>query len=84
MAYIRKLKKSCICTYFQLVVPSRLFRTELEPLKVPNPLVICKEVRASTFEFVAATPAFVVALFVLLVTLNPIPDSNVGGASNEQ
>jgi hypothetical protein len=62
---------------------------ELEPLKVPNPLVIRKEVFASTSGFGAATPAFIVApyivaLFVLLVTLDPIPDPNVDRASKDQ
>ncbi len=32
----------------------------------------------------STTPAFVVPLFVLLVSLNPIPDPNVGRASNER
>jgi hypothetical protein len=71
------------------VVPSYLFQTELEPLKVRNLLVIHKEVFASTSGFDAATPAsivapHIVALFVLLVTLNPSPDLNVGRASKEQ
>jgi hypothetical protein len=62
---------------------------ELEPLKVRNPLVICMEVFASTSGFDAATPAsivapHVVALFVLLVTLDPIPDPNVGRMSRER
>jgi hypothetical protein len=62
---------------------------ELEPLKVHNPLVICRELFAFTSGFGAAIPAFVVApyvvsLFGLLVTLNPIPDPNVGRASKEQ
>jgi hypothetical protein len=62
---------------------------ELEPLEVPNPLVICKEVFVSTSGFDAATPASIVAphvviLFILLVTLDPLPDSNVGRASKEQ
>jgi hypothetical protein len=62
---------------------------ELEPLEVRNPLMIRKEVFASTSLFDAATPAFivaphVVALFVLLATLDPIPDRNVGRASKEQ
>jgi hypothetical protein len=43
----------------------------------------------STSGYDAATPAFVTAPFVIapfnfLVTLDPIPDPNVGGASNEQ
>jgi hypothetical protein len=72
-----------------LAVPSHLFRTELKPLEVRNPLVIREEVFASTSGFGAATPAFivapyVVALFVLLVTLYPILDPNVGRASKEQ
>jgi hypothetical protein len=72
-----------------LVVPSCLFQTELEPLEAHNPLVICKEVFTSTRGFDAATPAsiiapHVVALFVLLVTLNPIPEPNVGRVSKEQ
>jgi hypothetical protein len=51
--------------------------------------VIHKEVFASTSGFGAATPAFVVtpyvvALFVLLMTLDPIPDPNVGRASKKQ
>jgi hypothetical protein len=51
--------------------------------------VICEEVFTSTSGFSAATPAFVVApykvaLFILLMTLNPIPDPNVGRASKEQ
>jgi hypothetical protein len=78
------MKKSCICTYLELAVPSCLFRTELEPLEVCNPLVICKEVPPSAFGFVATTPAFVVALFVYLLNLNPIPDSNVGGTSSKR
>jgi hypothetical protein len=62
---------------------------ELEPLEVRNPLVIRKEVFASTSLFDAATPAsiiapHVVALFVLFVTLDPIPEPNVGRASKEQ
>jgi hypothetical protein len=51
--------------------------------------VIREEVFASTSGFGAATPAFVVApyivaFFVLLMTLDPIPDPNVGRASKEQ
>jgi hypothetical protein len=62
---------------------------ELEPLKVCNSLVIHEEVFTSTSGFDAATPAFVVAPFVIalfnfLATLNPIPDPNVGGASKER
>jgi hypothetical protein len=62
---------------------------ELEPLEVHNPLVISKDVFSSTSGFDAATPASIVAphigaLFVLLVTLDPIPDPNVGRASKEQ
>jgi hypothetical protein len=57
---------------------------ELGPLKVCNPLVICKEVLASPFGFIATTPAFAVVLFVLYVTLNPITDPNVGRVSNKQ
>jgi hypothetical protein len=62
---------------------------ELELLEVRNPLVIREEVFASTIGFGAATPAFVIApyvsaLFVLLMTFNPIPDPNVGRASKEQ
>jgi hypothetical protein len=62
---------------------------ELEPLEVCYPLVICKEVFASTIGFNTATPVsivapHVVALFVLLMTLNPIPDLNVGRGSKEQ
>ncbi len=62
---------------------------ELEPLKVCNPLVIRKEVFTSTSEFDAATSAFIIASFVVdlfnfLVTINPIPDPNVGGASKER
>jgi hypothetical protein len=54
-----------------------------------DPLVIWEEVFASTSGFNVATPAFiiaphVVALFVLLVTLDPIPDPNVGRASKER
>ncbi len=78
------MKKSCIRTYLELAVPRCLFRMELEPLEVCNPLVICKEVLPSAFGFIATTPAFVIALFVLLVTLNPIPDPNVGRESSKQ
>jgi hypothetical protein len=51
--------------------------------------VIREEVFASTSGFNAATSAFavapsVVAPFNFLVTLNPIPDPNVGRASKEQ
>jgi hypothetical protein len=72
-----------------LAVPSCLFWTELEPLEVCDPLVIGKEVFASTSGFNAATPASIVAshgisLFVLLITHDPIPDPNVGRASKEQ
>jgi hypothetical protein len=72
-----------------LAVPSHLFRTELEPLEVCNPLVIRKEVFTSTSGFGTVTSAFIVApyvvpLFALLVTLNPIPDPNLGKASKEQ
>jgi hypothetical protein len=71
------------------VVSSCLFQTELERLEVRNLLVIREEVFASTSGFDAATPASIVAphvvtLFVLLVTLDPIPDLNVGRASKEQ
>ncbi len=60
----------------------------MEPLKVRNPLVIRKEVFASTSGFDAATPAFIVAPYVVapfnfLVTLDPIPDPNVRRASKE-
>jgi hypothetical protein len=62
---------------------------ELEPLKVRIPLVVCKKVLMYTSGFDAATPAFVaapfvVALFNFLVTLDPIPDPKIGGASKEQ
>jgi hypothetical protein len=62
---------------------------ELEPLEVCYPLVIRKESFASTSGFNAATPAsivapHVVALFVLLMTLDPIPDPNVGRVSKER
>jgi hypothetical protein len=61
---------------------------ELEPLEVCNPLVIREEVFASTSGFGAATPAFIIAPYVVapfnfFVTLNPIPDPNVGWASKE-
>ncbi len=51
--------------------------------------MIRKEVFASTSGFNAATPAsivapHVVALYVLLMTLDPIPDPNVGQGSKEQ
>jgi hypothetical protein len=82
-------KERCIHTYLKLVVPSCFFQTKLEPLEVRYPLVICKKVFVSTSGFDAATPAsivapHVVALFVLLMTLNPIPDLNVGRGSKEQ
>jgi hypothetical protein len=62
---------------------------ELEPLEVRYPLLIHEEVFASTSGFNDATPAsivapHVVALFVLLMTLDPIPDPNVGRGSKEQ
>jgi hypothetical protein len=62
---------------------------ELEPFKVCYPLVIHKEVFTSTSGFDAATPAsivapHVVALFIVLMTLDPIPDLNVGRGSKEQ
>ena len=62
---------------------------ELEPLEVRNSLVIRKEVFTSTSEFDAATSAFISASFVVdlfnfLVTINPIPDPNLGKASKEQ
>jgi hypothetical protein len=61
---------------------------ELEPLEVCNSLVIGKEVFASASGFDAATPAYIIAPYVdvpfnLLMTLNPIPDPNVGRASRE-
>jgi hypothetical protein len=51
--------------------------------------VICEEVFASTSGFGVATPAFVVAPSVVapfnfLLTLDPIPDPNVGRAPKEQ
>jgi hypothetical protein len=51
--------------------------------------VICKEVFTSTSGFDAATPAsivapHIVALFVLLMTLDPIPDPDVGRGSKER
>ncbi len=63
----------------QMAVPSCIFWMELEPLEVRYPLVIREEVFGSTSGFDAATPAsivapHVVALFVLLMTLDPIPD----------
>jgi hypothetical protein len=78
-----------ICTYLELVVSSCLFWMELEPLEVRDPLVIRKEVFAPTSGFDAATPAFIVAPYVVapfnfLVTLNPIPDPNVGRVSTER
>jgi hypothetical protein len=83
------MKKRSICTYLELTVPSCLFWTELEPLKVRNPLVICKEAFASTSGFNAATPAFIVAPYLVvpfnfLVTLNPIPNPMVGRAPKER
>ncbi len=71
------------------MVPSRFLRTELEALKVCDPLVICEEVFASTTRFGAATSAFIIAPYVVapfnfFVTLDPIPDPNVGWASKEQ
>jgi hypothetical protein len=79
-----------IHTYLELTVPSRLLRVELlESLEVPDPLVICKEVFVSTSGFGAATPAFVVAPYVVapfsfFMTLDPIPDPNVCKVSKEQ
>ncbi len=51
--------------------------------------MIREGVFASTSGFDATTPAsivapYVVALFILLTTLNPIPDLNVGRGSKEQ
>jgi hypothetical protein len=71
------------------VVPNRILRTELEALKVCDPLVIREEVFASTTGFGAATSAFVIAPYVVapfnfVVTLDPIPDPNVDWASKEQ
>jgi hypothetical protein len=56
---------------------------EQEQLSIHNPLVICEEVFPSTIGFVAATPVLVVAPLIFLVTLDPISDSNVGGAPKE-
>jgi hypothetical protein len=76
-------------TYLKLAVPSCIFRTELEPLEIRYLLEIRKEGFAFTSGFNTATPAsivapHVVALFILLMTLDPIPDPNVGRGSKEQ
>jgi hypothetical protein len=71
------------CKYLKLVVSPRLIWTEREPLSVHDPLVIRKEVFASAIGFVAANPDLFVAPLIFLATLNPISDSNVGGASKE-
>jgi hypothetical protein len=83
------MKIGSIRIYLKSAVPSCLFWMELEPLKLCNPLVICKEVFASTSGFDAATSAFVVAPYVVtpfnfLVTLDPIPDPNIGRTSKER
>jgi hypothetical protein len=52
---------------------------ELEPLKVRNPLVICKEVFAPTSGFNAATPAFIVAPFVVAI-FNIITEQKMGSS----
>jgi hypothetical protein len=62
---------------------------DLESLKVRNALGIHKEVFTSTSGFdtdisASIVAPHVVALFVLLMTLKPIPDLNVGRASKEQ
>ncbi len=62
---------------------------ELDPLKVCDTLVIRKEVFVSASGFNAATPAFIITPYVVvpfnfLVTLDLIPDPNVGRASKEQ
>jgi hypothetical protein len=72
------------CKYLKLVVSCSLIWTEQEPLGIHNPLVIRKEVFVSAIGFLAATPVLFVAPLIFLVTLNPISDSNVGGASKEQ
>ena len=77
------MKKRSIRTYLKLAVSSRLVWKEQEPPSMRNPLVICKEVFMSTIGFGAATPAFFLAPFIFLVTLDPISDSNVGGAPKE-
>ncbi len=71
------------CTYLGLVVSRSFIQMEQKPLGIPNPLVIHKEVFASTIGFIAATPFLFVAPLIVLVTLNPISDSNVGGATKE-
>jgi hypothetical protein len=78
------MKKRSIRTYLELVVPSCLVWTEQEPLGVRNSLVKRKEVIVSAIGFNATTPAFIVAPFIFIVTLNPISDPNVGGASKER
>ncbi len=70
-------------TYLKLVVSCSFIRTEQQPLGVRDQLVIRKEVFESAIGFVATTPVLFVAPLIVLATLNPMSDLNVGGASKE-
>jgi hypothetical protein len=56
---------------------------EQVPLGIHNPLVLHEEVFTSAIGFIPTTPVLFVAPLIFLATLNPISDSNVGGASKE-
>jgi hypothetical protein len=77
------MNKRSISTYLELAVSHRLVRTKQEPLGIRNLLVIGKEMFMSTIGFVAATPVLFVAPFTFLMTLNPVSDQSVDGASKE-
>jgi hypothetical protein len=71
------------CTYLKLVVSCSLIRTKREPLGIHNQLMIREEVFASAIGFVATTPVLFVAPLIVIATLNPMSDLNVGGSSKE-